>query len=281
MRSSWYGGLAEFERWLMGEPNGCDVASEALDPFDAPGRWCVTCGRSTRREIDGRFTRCDGCMLAELRGVRDGRGGRDMAIGDEISINHSPLQDPWPLIRLGEHRGDLRRAVLRIKHEGSPELAGHLGRALGRQWRATMQSAGTAGAACEASFDGAVVQPVPMPWLRRVERGHDHARELAEGFAAETTWRLVSLLRQKWRGPQARLVGVARRTASAPGEAVVGSPGRFAPRERAARLGAGPVILVDDVRTTGSTLLEASRVLLELGFAPIGAVVLAVSHDNN
>ena len=72
------------------------------------------------------------------------------------------------VVALGDYRADeaLRAWVLALKHGGRRDLAPPLGRALARRLR--------------AAFGGrALLVPVPLHPLRRLERGYDQARALA------------------------------------------------------------------------------------------------------
>ncbi|MBM4113016.1 MAG: phosphoribosyltransferase [Phycisphaerae bacterium] len=112
-----------------------------------------------------------------------------------------------------------------------------------------------------------------MPFLRRLERGHDHGRSLARAFAKALGARPLRLLRQRWGTPQSRRDGAGRRDES--------SRARFRVR-RACSPGAAGVIgvlLVDDVCTTGRTLIDAAAALRSQGCRVVGAAVIAVSHD--
>lgn len=225
-------------------------ATLQIEP-DPPGSWCLDCGRTLRFTRPLAVAQCDACR----RQSRDPRA-------------------PWPLVRVGEYRGELRDAVLRLKHgslEGLPEMLGGL---LAKQWRAVSGALGSpdAGRIC--------VQPIPSPWLRRLERGRDHAGVLGDAVAADLRAARGRLLRQRWGLPQARRSGAGRRgEESGRTEQATHVPSRFQSNTWGHMPIWRSVLLVDDVRTTGATLTEAAEVLRRLGVKRLSAAVLAVSHD--
>ena len=188
--------------------------------------------------------------------------GLSSGAGDGPHCVRGP-DDPDCVVRLGAHEGALRRWVVDMKHAGWEAMAEPLGAALAAQL-----------AACAAIAPGevdVVVGPVPTPWLRARSRGIAHAEAVACALARAASLRCVRALRQRHAGSQVRAHGRDSRRARG---------GRFAARmpiARASRSVAGlHVVLVDDVRTTGATLREASRVLRGIGAARITAAVLGV-----
>jgi predicted amidophosphoribosyltransferase len=107
-----------------------------------------------------------------------------------------------------------------------------------------------------------VVVPVPSTGAAVRRRGFDHTWELARIAAAAVDLPTTRLLRSGSRQDSAALSFAARRA-------------NLAGSMRVRRTGHGPVILVDDVRTSGATLAEAERVLLAAGYAVMGRVVVA------
>jgi predicted amidophosphoribosyltransferase len=123
---------------------------------------------------------------------------------------------------------------------------------------------------------------MPMPWQRRFYRGINHAYEIARGVAIELHAPVVRLLRKRMQAPQVSLSPSERRRAGRRGLSV----------RRRFSLAVSPdsilgwdlhdlqLILVDDVRTTGATLMGASRMLSRLKPAKIVCGVLAVSDSS-
>ena len=112
-----------------------------------------------------------------------------------------------------------------------------------------------------------VLVPIPLHPARRAWRGYDQALLLARD--ASERWGIPvveALARTRDQEPQARL-DPDRRRANMRGAFRVARPAAVAGR---------PVLLVDDVATTGSTLLEAAQALEGAGASWI--LSLAASH---
>lgn len=162
------------------------------------------------------------------------------------------------IVRVGSFENELREWVLEAKFHASHATALALGGQLGRRLRA----AGADG------LRGASVVPVPVDPVRRFLRGIDHTAWIAKGVGRELGIPVRRLLRAR-RGPSQRTVAPSAREANV--------RGRFVRRGGASRT-AGPLIVIDDVLTTGATMQAAVRAL---GRAPkeIWCGVVAVTPE--
>lgn len=139
------------------------------------------------------------------------------------------------------------RCIRGLKGDGETFLARALGRAL------------TAPLA-DALVEG--VRPVPIPTTHRAFRRRGYrVPELLLRHAGVVPHRV---LRPCGRTADQRALGAHERAANVHGSMRVRGRGEST-----------PVVLVDDVMTTGATLHEGARVLTAAGFRVVGAVVLA------
>jgi ComF family protein len=119
------------------------------------------------------------------------------------------------------------------------------------------------GAGRQVLADCDCVVPVPLhPW-RRVRRGFNQARDLAERLdrpVVDALWRVRAT-------PSQMSLGAATRHTNVRGAFVV-SP--FHPVARC-------MVLVDDVRTTGATLDECAKVLRRAGAREVRALTVALA----
>ena len=119
-----------------------------------------------------------------------------------------------------------------------------------------------------------VVTPVPLGAARLRERGFNQAEDLSRRLADRLGLEHAGLLvRQSGKGRQAGADRTLRRSNVAGRFAP--APDAVSPSGDAAQGAMRGVLLVDDVLTTGATLLECVRALEEAGFRRIAAITFA------
>ncbi len=113
--------------------------------------------------------------------------------------------------------------------------------------------------------------PVPLHPLKRIERGYNQAEHLCRGLAAECglEWESRLLLRQRYTSSQS-----ASRLDRDERQANV-RDAFMADQARAVELGARPLLLVDDLVTTGATIGACSDVLISSGFTDVRILAVA------
>ncbi|MEU3844980.1 ComF family protein [Streptomyces sp. NPDC028635] len=192
---------------------------------------------------------------------------------------------------------EVRALLLAHKERGVLALARPLGEALAAAVRAGLGQGGTPGDAAAvraglrqvgASGDAPAVRPglrrtggpadagaggcvllVPVPSARAAvrARGHDPARRIALAAAGELRRggmpvRVAAVLRQRRAVADQAGLDSRERLANLSGAlAVVPGGGRL--------LAQGPVVLVDDLMTTGASLGEAARAVRDTGVSPV------------
>lgn len=214
---------------------------------------CAGCGHTGSSDVtEGLCTACALALSGPPTVVRPIRRPRGLPAVHALA----PYREPVPEI------------IIAQKEHGRLDLARPLGRQLAR-------------AAHAAASDAAAVWLVPAPSARATvrRRGQDPVRRMARIAAAE-----LRVL-----GRTANVLAVLRH-----GRAVTDQvgltheqrarnlAGALAVRPAAtARLALRPVILVDDVMTSGATLADAARAIRAAGGQPVGAAVLAATRFRN
>lgn len=177
------------------------------------------------------------------------------ALGALEPFEHQPARPPpWlpAVVAAAPYEGVVRSLLLAHKERGRTTLAGPLGALLA--------------SALEVFGQDVLLVPAPSSRAAVRARGHDHARRLTAAAARRRGLRWSPLLAS------------ARAVAD---QAGLGAAARAANLDRAlvARrdLPGTPVVLVDDVVTTGATLAEAARALSAVGADVRGAAVVAAA----
>lgn len=170
------------------------------------------------------------------------------------------LSLPLPLLAWGAYEGSLRQAIGQLKYGPKPALAEFLGTALGKCWRA----ASPALTACRP-----IVVPVPLHASKQQQRGFNQAELLARWFCRTTQLPLQpnGLVRVRATLAQHGLSAQQRQQNLAAAFTVDPLWQRHPPSQ--------PVLLLDDIYTTGATALAAAQTLQHYGISVVGMGAIA------
>ena len=158
----------------------------------------------------------------------------------------------------GAHEGPLREAIHRLKYGNEPGLASELGALL---------AAGIAADLARGVRIDAIV-PVPLHPARERERGYDQARALAAVAASATGVPLLRALHRLRTGPAQATLGQRERQANVRG-AFAGVAGALRGLH---------IALIDDVATTGATLLDAAAAARACGARAVRAYTVGLEE---
>lgn len=238
--------------WLKGAidlilPNQCASCGELVE---GGGALCGKCWRETPF-ITGLV--CDGCGVP-LPGTE-----ADGVVHCDECLAHPP---EWSRGRAALiYRDTARKLVLALKHGDRLDLVGPAS-----EWMAQ--------AAAPLIVPDMLVVPVPVHRWRLMRRRYNQAALLAQGIARKTGLKCLpdAIRRVRPTGSQGGK-DFAQRHSNLEGAFAV--DGR-----RAAAVAGRPVLLVDDVMTSGATLRGCTEALREAGASDVAVVVLArVARD--
>lgn len=203
---------------------------------------------------------CAGCSVEGVAFCSSCRSALEirLALPPGVPIG-LPAALPMPLAQLewcAPFSGPVRSALHGLKYAGERRLARPLAAAVAARWKA-------------AGAGGELLVPVPVHAERARRRGYDQAVLLTAEAAAQLRipW-LAALERRRNTAPQFDLGRRARRTN------VAGAFELRGPLQAASVRGRW-IVLVDDVVTTGSTLVACAETLYSAGAAAVSAVTVA------
>jgi predicted amidophosphoribosyltransferase len=188
------------------------------------------------------------------------------------------LPAPWAVTA---YDGAVRAMIVAHKESGRTGLARPLGAALARSalaasWPAAPSPAATRTAVPDPAGDTAPLLLVPVPSARAAtrHRGHDPTRRI-------TAMAVSALIRSGVRARAACVLAQARRVADQSTLTAQERAGNLLEAltvVRPIKVRGRRVVVVDDVITTGATLVEAARALREAGADVAGAGVVAATR---
>ena len=178
-------------------------------------------------------------------------------------VQHLPVKDVHLLAAYAAYtyKDPVRAAILRFKFEGEPEIGQPMGTVLIDVFDA-----------CGLREYCDVVVPVPLSHVRMRQRGYNQSAILSQplidafglAYEPEVLQKVVETKAQSKLGREERQQNVKG--------AYVAKQGLCAGKK---------VLLVDDILTTGSTLNECAKTLLEAGAAECRALCLAAAEPES
>jgi ComF family protein len=177
------------------------------------------------------------------------------------------LNDPkqnWtgdlPLFAWGKYDGELSRAIAKLKYYNSPEIGIFLGNCLGNCWQDNLPLTTT------KKF---IILPIPLFSEKLKQRGFNQAELIAKGFCQITNHILVTqgIIRTK---DTLAMFGLnpLQRENNIRGAFKVSKNWQINPPN-------APVLLLDDIYTRGTTVIEAAKTLRQHNIKVVGAIALA------
>jgi len=162
------------------------------------------------------------------------------------------------LFPAGNYIDPLKMAVVNYKFHGATKLAGTIADKAVEQFGDRIRK-----------VTPSLLLPIPLHPSREHQRGYNQAAVFAEALAERLSLPVESalLFRDKKKRPQARLRKSAR-AANVRGVFGVDS-------ERALETAGDRLLLVDDVVTSGETVREARRTLVDAGLEVVGVISMA------
>lgn len=165
------------------------------------------------------------------------------------------------VLSLGAYRGELRRAIHHMKYRNARWIAAYFGKSL-----AAAHSAAVGAAHCTVARSD-LLRPQLVTWApttsRRIRtRGHDQSGVIASAFARSLRVRCVRTLRRIDHNTQTGSTRESRKRGP-----------QFVVRARVVR--GRTIVLIDDVTTTGTTLVRARDALLAAGALEVRCAVIA------
>ncbi len=228
--------------------------SAAADLFYPP--LCLIC----REPPPGRSERLCVACRASMRPVPE---GHPLRLEARSRLAAGGLVDDFIPLYLFERHGPLQQALHLMKYSGLHSLGVMFGRELGAHLLAV-----------QGRFSADLLLPVPLHATRLRERGYNQSERICAGVREVTgTPTLTGTLLRTRNTPSQTGLTIRGREENVRGAFRVA-------KRREPLLDGRSVLLVDDVMTTGSTLLGCAAALRSAGASAIAAAAIAVAEHS-
>jgi ComF family protein len=178
-------------------------------------------------------------------------------MNEQLSRPQELWQGDLPLFAWGKYDGQLKRAIAALKYHNQPELGLLLGRWLGDFWlnHALVR------------HSKLTIVPIPLHEAKLKTRGFNQTVKITQGFCETTGTRFQTraLIRTKQTEAMFGLNPLQRRS-NIQNAFQIGN-----------KLPKSPVLLLDDIYTTGATVKEATKIFRQHNIQVCGVIVLAKS----
>jgi ComF family protein len=213
---------------------------------------CAACERDLRR---GESVICTRCRYLLPRTGYDIRTGHPM---EKLFIGNTKVQAATALFHF-KKGGGVQRMMHGLKYDGRKDVGFTTGKMLAERWKQFP---------CE--WHPELIVPVPLHPRRQKKRGYNQAEAICIGFSAELNIEHCpdGLIRSVESDSQTLKHRYERHT-SMEGIFIVNRPEKMAGKK---------VLLVDDVVTTGATLIACAEALTQVQGATVMVGAIAVAR---
>ena len=204
---------------------------------------CPLCDRPTEVEL------CEYCQRQLLR----------------CQLKHPTKfwQGQLPVFVWGNYDGVLKRAIAALKYDNQPQLARLLGRYLGQSWMKSPTA---------TSAKKLTVVPIPLHVSKLQQRGYNQAELIARSFCEIAGYKQQPLGLERIRATEAQFgLSLQEREQNLTDAFAIG-------KNFNRQLTTSPVLLVDDIYTSGTTVRSAADTLRRQGIRVYGVVAIATSR---
>ncbi|MGP1383900.1 MAG: ComF family protein [Thainema sp.] len=168
-------------------------------------------------------------------------------------------QSGLTVLAWGDYRGDIQRMMRLLKYENQPKLGTLMGQWLATAWLAQSQSNHRV---------APIIVPIPLHPHKLQQRGYNQADLIAQEFCRITQLPLVSQGLERIRETQPQFSLSAQ-------DRVQNLSQAFQVADSLRQYRNQPVMLLDDIHTTGATAQSAAQALRQAGCHVLGVITVA------